>query len=174
MLSRVLRCWMGHSGGTPNMRAPGPLGSGITLTASILWAADHIFKSLSSEVWLLFSPWTPGGALYKLRNMEQASSLCSGGLQLSSIKHTISVLCSSNPRRTRVSTVSFNCLTDKRVNNPWRVCSPATWSLSWPTAVLLSLPLCLLVVARWHDASPARRPTRFRHTANYRTLLYVL
>lgn len=62
----------------------------------------------------------------------------------------------------------FNCLTDKGVDNPWRARSPATWSPSWPTAVLLSRPLCLLVVARWHDASPARRPTRFGHTANYK------
>lgn len=65
-------------------------------------------------MWLLYSPWTPGGALYKLRNMQQCSSLCSG-LHFSSIKHISSVLCSLNPRRTRVSTVSFNCLTMKEL-----------------------------------------------------------
>ncbi|KAG7220095.1 hypothetical protein INR49_008989 [Caranx melampygus] len=37
----VLLRWTGLSGGTPNMRAPGPSGSGTPLTTSILWPMHH-------------------------------------------------------------------------------------------------------------------------------------
>ncbi|KAG7232382.1 hypothetical protein INR49_008921, partial [Caranx melampygus] len=41
IIGLVLLRWTGLSGGTPNMRAPGPSGSGTPLTTSILWPMHH-------------------------------------------------------------------------------------------------------------------------------------
>lgn len=44
LVNRVQLCWVGHSGGTPNTRVPGPSGSGITSTTSILQAVNYVIE----------------------------------------------------------------------------------------------------------------------------------
>lgn len=61
VLCRVQGVLKGHCGGTPNMRVPGPSGSGITLTTSILLTGNLNFMIPPSE--MLHSLWTPEGAL---------------------------------------------------------------------------------------------------------------
>lgn len=70
LVNRVQLCWVGHSGGTPNTRAPGLLGSGTTSTTSILLAVEHVFEITSSELWMLSSASnTRGSSLQSSKNI---------------------------------------------------------------------------------------------------------
>lgn len=144
---------MGLSGGTPNMKAPGPSGSGITLTTSILWAIDYLQSCLQTCPDLD----TRGCCEFVNFFLHRRFTLI--------FQHLPHDFC------------SFSCCIRTECRRCWQVkasklfialykaYSLATWSPSWPTVALHSLLLCLRVVDLWQNASPAHRLMRCGHLA---------